>query len=179
MSTLKRNALVAAIFAFLFLGIGFAVTRLGGEHAILLVSIDDCRRVFDEPQCRAITERAQAIHADTAPSFEQRQTCELIYGVDHCKLLRVGIIELSRFAPIMVAILVTRARDSIVPIYEGPVSEFGVGADVAHSGAPVYFHGKPVGRLIPQQLGGADMNYIADTKGEAMSAAAARQLHGP
>ena len=175
---LKRYAVTALIVVALFIGIAYAVMRLGNEHALLLVTIDDCRRAFDEPTCRALVERAQAIHADTAPSFEQRQTCELIYGVDQCALLKIALVELPRYAPKLVAILVTPTRDGIVPLYEGPVSEFGVGSDVAQKGRPVYFHGRRVGRLVSLQFGGADASYVADDRGEALSAAALRQLHG-
>lgn len=178
MAKLKRNALIVLVFMVLFLGIGFAISKLGTEHALLLVTVDDCRRAFDEPTCRATVERAQAIHADTAPSFEQRQTCELIYGVDQCALLKIGLIELPRYAPKLVAILVTPTRDGIVPLYEGTVSEFGAGSDVAQKGRPVYFHGRRVGRLVPLQFGGGDATYIADEKGEAITAAAVRALHG-
>src|SRR5579862_3902790 len=124
------------------------------DHAVVLVTVEDCRRAFSEAACRAIVDRAQAIHAETAPSFEERPTCELIYGAGHCSVLRRELIQLNRFAPTMVAILTTRDRGGIVPLYEAPEAKPGEAS--AGAGRALYFRGAPVGRLMQAQIGGAD-----------------------
>jgi uncharacterized protein YgiB involved in biofilm formation len=166
---------VAVAVAAIALGIAFFPRA--PDHAIVLVTVDDCRRSFGDVACHAIVDRAQAIHVATAPSFEQRQTCELIYGAGHCSMLKRGLIELNRFAPTMTAILLTQKRDAIVPLYDGPEAKPG---DAAESdGHAVYFRGTLVGRLMEQKIGGADASFVADAKGDPLTADAVRGVHGP
>lgn len=173
----RRAALGGALVLVIGLAIAFLIAYRPQESSLVLVTVEDCRRSFDEATCRTLVLRAQAIHADTAPNFEQRSTCELIYGTGNCAALKEGVIDLNRFAPAMVAILLTRARDGIVPLYFGPPSDDD--ADPARVGRKVYFHGALVGRLMQPQLGGADMSFVADSEGTVLSANAVRKLHGP
>lgn len=161
---------------FLGLAIAFLYAHRARELSLALVTVEDCRRSFDEATCRSIILRAQAIHADTAPNFEQRSTCELIYGTGNCAALKEGLIDLNRFAPAMVAILTTSKNDGIVPVYSGPPD--GNGAD-PQTGREVYFHGTAVGKLIQPQLGGLTAPFVADGAGMPLSADAVRKLHGP
>ncbi len=173
----RPAALRGGLVLLLGLAIAFLFTHRPPESSLVLVTVEDCRRSFDEATCRSIILRAQAIHADTAPNFEQRSTCELIYGNGNCAALKEGLIDLNRFAPAMVAILLTRTRDGIVPLYFGPPSDDD--ADPAHTGREVYFHGAPVGKLMEPQLGGAAASFVAERDGAALSADAVRKLHGP
>ncbi len=157
--------------------LGLAYFPRSSDHAIVLVTVEDCRRAFSEASCRAIVDRAQAIHAETAPSFEKRALCELSYGAGHCSMLRRELIELNRYAPTMVAILTTRDRAGIVPLYDAPEAkpiEASAGA-----GRAVYFRGGLVGQLLQPKIGGADAPYIADGKGEPLTSDTVRALHGP
>ena len=169
-----KLAVVALALAVLALGmVYFPRTQ---DHAIALVTIDDCMRSFGEVPCHMIVDRAQAIHAETAPSYESTTTCELAYGAGHCTMLKRGLIQLNRYAPSMVAILITRNRNAIVPLYAAPEPRQG---DAASKGQVVYFRGAPVGQLMQPKIGGADASYVADDKGEPLTADAVRALHGP
>ncbi len=165
---------IGAVVAAIALGLAFFPRT--PDHAIALVTVDDCMRSFGEVACHVIVDRAQAIHATTAPSYESTTTCELIYGAGHCTMLKRGLIQLNRFAPSMIAILVTRNRSAIVPLYGAPETQRG---DAAGSGQPLYFRGALVGQLMQPKIGGADASYIADGKGEPLTADAVRALHGP
>jgi hypothetical protein len=159
------------------IALGLAFFQRPPDHAIVLVTVDDCRRSFGDVACHTIVDRAQAIHVATAPNFEQRQTCELIYGAGHCSMLKRGLIQLDRYAPPMMAILITQKRDGIVPLHDGPEGKPG---DTAESdGHAVYFRGALVGRLMEPKIGGADASFIAGANGEPLTAAAVRALHGP
>jgi hypothetical protein len=171
----RRAALRGGLLLLLGLAIVLLFTHRPPESSLALVTVEDCRRSFDDATCRSIILRAQAIHADAAPNFAQRSTCELIYGIGKCAALKEGLIDLNRFAPTMVAILLTRTRDGIVPLYFGPPSDDA--ADPARTGREVYFHGAPVGKLV--QLGGMAAAFVADSDGAALSADAVRKLHGP
>jgi hypothetical protein len=170
-----KLAVVALALAVLALGIVYLPRT--PDHAIVLVTVDDCRRSFGDVACRMIVDRAQAIHVATAPSFEQRQTCELIYGAGHCNMLKRGLIQLDRYAPPMMAILITEKRDGIVPLHDGPGSK--PGDAVESDGHAVYFRGALVGRLMQPKIGGAGAPFVAGANGEALTADAVRALHGP
>lgn len=173
----QTAALLGGSLGLVALVVGLWIFGRAPDHAILLVTIDDCTRAFDEAQCRAIVERAQSIHASTAPNFERAETCELLYGTGGCSALKQGLIDLHGFAPTMVAILVTPERDGIVPIYYGSASA--ADPDAARPGRPVYYHGALVGRLMQPKIGGAAMSFVADRAGDALTADAVRKLHGP
>jgi uncharacterized protein YgiB involved in biofilm formation len=171
---MKKHGLAVMFGVFLaFMGLALAlgIAHRGPAHAIVLVTVDDCRRSFDDTECRAIVERAQSIHADTAPSFERREMCELVYGAGACGVVKIGIIEFNRFAPSITAIAVTRDRDGIVPLYYGR-------QDDASGGRAVYYRNAVVGRLMLQKVGGADAPFIADRAGAALTAETVRLLHG-
>jgi hypothetical protein len=157
--------------------LGLAYFPQPSDHAIVLVTVEDCRRAFSEAFCRMIVDRAQAIQAETAPSFEQRALCELSYGAGRCSMLKRELIELNRYAPTMIAILTTRDRAGIVPLYDGPPNP--QGDDKDRAGRPVYFRGALIGRLMQAKIGGADAPFVADAKGDPLTAAAVRALHGP
>lgn len=164
------GALLLAVLALL----GWGLMERGAAYAVVLVSVDDCRRAFDDADCRAIVERAQAIQAATAPSFEQRATCELVYGEGGCALLKDTVIALNRYAPAIAAIALTSDRAAVLPLYYGKADD--AASDPARIGRLVYFRGRAVGRLMRPKLGGADAPYIADEKGAPLSADAIRAL---
>jgi Protein of unknown function (DUF1190) len=154
--------------------LGWGVLHRNAGYAVVLVSIDDCRRAFDDAGCRAIVERAQAVQASTAPSFERLDTCELIYGEGGCAMLKQTVIELHRYAPSIAAIALTSDRETVVPLYFGKTS--GPGGDPALAGRLVYFRNAPVGRLMQPKIGGADAPFIADPSGKPMTADEIRAL---
>lgn len=166
---------LAAVIAAVALGLVYFPQP--SDHAIALVTVEDCRRAFSEAYCRMIVDRAQAIHAETAPSFEQRAICELSYGGGHCSMLRRELIELNRYAPTMIAILTTHDRAGIVPLYDGPQNP--QGDDKDRAGRPVYFRGALVGLLMQPKIAGAGAPFVADAKGDPLTSAAVRALHGP
>ena len=165
-------ALVLAVIAG-----AIALSPRARDHAVVLVTVEDCRRAFSEALCRAVVDRAQAIHADTAPSFEERATCELLYGTGHCAMLMRQLIALNRYAPRLIAILTTKDESGIVPLYDGPAAKPSDASSDA--GRAVYFRGALVGRLMQPKIGGADAPYVADAEGKALDADAVRALHGP
>ncbi len=164
---------VAMLFAVMAI-VGWGLLHRGGAYAVVLVSIDDCRRAFDDAGCRAIVERAQAVQASTAPSFERLDTCELVFGTGSCAMLKQTVIELNRYAPSIAAIALTSDRDTVLPLYYGKPEE--PNADPARVGRPVYFHGAVVGRLMQPKIGGADAPFIAGKDGKPMTADAIRGL---
>ena len=175
----RRRIIEFAGIAIVLAGIAGAVvlSPKARDHALVLVTVEDCRRAFSEAACRAVVDRAQAIHADTAPSFEERATCELLYGAGHCAMLMRQLIALNRYAPRMIAILTTKDQSGVVPLYDGPAAKPGDASDDA--GRVVYFQGALVGRLMQPKIGGADAPYVADAQGNALKGEAVRALHGP
>lgn len=154
--------------------LGWGLIERGAGYAEVLVSTEDCRRAFNDEGCRAIVERAQAIHASTAPSFERLDTCEMVYGTGNCAMLKQTVIELHRYAPRIVAIALTSDRDTVVPLYYGGTSA--ANPDSAQAGRLVYFHGAPVGRLMQPKIGGADAPFITDAVGKPLTVDAIRAL---
>ena len=171
----RRAALRGGLLLLLGIAIVALFTHRPPESSLALVTVADCQRSFDDATCRSIILRAQAIHADAAPNFQQRSTCELVYGTGKFAALKEGLVNLNRFAPVMAAILLTRTRDAIVPLYFGPPGDDD--ADLARTGREVYFHGTPVGKLM--QFGGIAAAYVADSDGAVLAADAVRKLHGP
>jgi Protein of unknown function (DUF1190) len=173
-----RGVIVAVALLLILIGgmVGYGFLHRASSYALVLVTVDDCRRSFDDTQCRAIVERAQAIHADTAPSFADMKTCAMIYGDGGCAELKQSVIALHRYAPKLVAIALTPDRDGMVPVYFGPPGEGG--GDPATVGRPVYFHGAMIGRLMQPKIGGADAPFIAGKDGNPLSADDIRALHG-
>ncbi len=167
---------VGALLCTVLAIVAYGIAHRGTGYAVVLVSIDDCRRSFDDGACRAIVERAQKIHAETAPSFGQLDTCEMAYGVGSCSMLKDTVIELNRYAPNIVAIALTSNRDGIVPLYVKKLSE--PIDKTAQAGRLVYFRDAAVGRLMQPKIGGADAPFIADANGKPMSANDVRALHG-
>ena len=178
----KKHGLAGALvllLAFLFVMLGAGLSRRPADHAIVLVTSEDCLRVFDDWGCRAIVARAQAIHAETAPRFVTRETCEFVYGAGHCAALKSDIITLPLFAPAIVAIVTTPDRRGVLPLYAGPQAKGQkAGAVEAEDGAAVYYHGRPIGRLSLQKFGGADAATITDAAGQSLDADALRTLGG-
>ncbi|MGH7032278.1 MAG: DUF1190 domain-containing protein [Stellaceae bacterium] len=164
------GALLLAVLAML----GWGLLQRGAAYAVVLVSVDDCRRAFDDSECRAIVERAQAIQASTAPFFERRETCELVYGEGGCALLKDTVIALNRYAPAIAAIALTSDGATLVPLYYGKPGD--AASDPARLGRLVYFHGSAVGRLMRAKLGGAEAPTIADARGKPLTADAIRAL---
>lgn len=169
-------AVVAALLIVIAAMAAFGFTHRRTAYALVLVTVHDCRRAFDDTQCRAIVERAQAIHAATAPSFADLKTCEMIYGQGGCAELKQSVINLHRFAPKLVAIALTRHHNDIVPVYFGPPGRDH--GDAAQGGRLVYFHGAPVGRLMEPEIGGADIPYIDGKDGKPLTAAEIRAVRG-
>jgi len=164
------GALLVAVLALL----GWGLMHRGAAYAVVLVSVDDCRRAFDDADCRAIVERAQAMQAATAPGFADRETCEMVYGQGACAELRDTVIALHRYAPSIAAIALTSDGAALVPLYYGKAED--AASDPARVGRLVYFRGSPVGRLMQPKIGGADAPYIADAKGEPLTGEAIRAL---
>lgn len=165
-------AVLAAVMATL---LGLGIAHRPPEAAMVLSTNEDCRRIFDDPTCRDIVERAQAIHATMAPSFSQRETCDLVYGAGGCGPLKSTIIQLPLFAPKMVAIAVTRDRKTILPLYYGPSRARDA---MTENGRAVYFHGRLIGRFQVLNLAGADVATITDDSGDPLSEAALRRDRG-
>jgi hypothetical protein len=167
------TVVLGAILAILAVLLAYGIAHRTPVHAVILITSEDCRRVFDDGGCRAIVARAQAIHADTAPNFRDRQTCEFAFGTGSCSALKSGIIELPLFAPSMIAIAVTPDRRDVLPLYFGASG----GRDaVTLRGRAVYYHGRLIGSLVRATLGGADTSLLADRSGEPLTANFIRQL---
>ncbi|HKT20265.1 MAG TPA: DUF1190 domain-containing protein [Stellaceae bacterium] len=164
------GALLVAVIAML----GWGFMHRGAASAIVLVSVDDCRRAFDDADCRVIVERAQAVQAASAPAFAQRETCEMVYGEGRCAELKDTVIALGHYAPAIAAIALTSDRAAVLPLYYGKADD--AASDPARIGRLVYFRGRAVGRLMRPKLGVADAPYIADEKGAPLSADAIRAL---
>ncbi len=67
--------------------------------AAIFITTEDCRRSFDDAGCRALVERAQSVHADTAPLFQARDVCTFVYGPDVCAALAGGQYRAQSLCP--------------------------------------------------------------------------------
>jgi hypothetical protein len=143
--------------------------------ARVLVTGDDCLRAFDAAACKALVDRALALHNRTAPGFTDRALCVLAQGEAMCKPINDGGVETARFAPPMVAVLVGRTPEEVLPLYFGPDKPT---ADKLQSARPVYFHGAKVGTLALLSFAGADLPVVEDASGEPISVAAVARLRG-
>jgi hypothetical protein len=151
---------------------GFLVRR--AKPAAVFITTEDCRRSFDDAGCRAIVERAQSVHADTAPLFQTRAVCNFVYGPDVCTTLQEANIELNLFAPRIVAIAVTADGAAILPLYYGPPHDSN--ATSGQAGRPVYFRNRLVGLLSRPSFGGAELPVLTTPTGEPLTETDLRTL---
>lgn len=165
-----------AILVLAVVGIAAGVTwHRDGDYALVVATTQDCRRAFDDATCRAIVDRATAIHAGSAPRFADQRVCELTYGYGGCTT--VAVLNTSFYAP-QVAV-VALARDagtdakSMLPLYFGPYDERK--AESA-DGRPVYYHGIAVGLLRQPRIGGASVSMLTDLAGKPLSSDVVRRL---
>lgn len=170
------TASLLGILVFLAASLSFGIAHRMPDHAVVLLTSEDCRRAFDDWGCRSIVARAQAIHGNTAPNFGARQTCEFAYGPGSCSVLKSGIIELPLFAPTMVAVAVTPDTRAVLPLYFGPANAHDAETE---AGRAVYYHGRLIGRLSQPKMGGADTGLLTDRNGEPLTAASVRALRAP
>jgi uncharacterized protein YgiB involved in biofilm formation len=150
------------------------LSHRGADYALVLVTGDDCRRYFDDTECREIVTKANALHADTAPRFANLETCALVYGAGRCDAVSDHDVQLRQMAPMLTAIALSRAKDVIVPLYVGPLSEQGL--EAAKRGRTVYFNRKRIGRLAEASMGGASLPMLSDETGQPITADALRGL---
>src|SRR5262245_15411243 len=47
-------------------------------------SLADCRQFYDEDICRTKTKEAEQLHAESAPKFATRESCEAAFGKEAC-----------------------------------------------------------------------------------------------
>jgi hypothetical protein len=165
---------IAAIIAAVGLSVGLGMIRRDPGFAIVLATIEDCRRAFDDASCKTIVARAQAIYSTTAPIFVRRDLCEFAYGAKSCTELRQAATQLNLFAPTMTAIALTRDQDTILPLYTAPPAA--PDPDARQPGRPVFFHGKLVGRLQQPAIGGATLPLLNDPSGDPLSEDEVRKL---
>lgn len=163
---------VAAVVA--ALAIYGAVEGLSPEPARVLVTAQDCLRAFDDAACKAIVDRALALHDRTAPSFADRATCALMLGQAACQPVNERGVETGRFGPPMVAILVGRSREDLLPLYYG--TDGRAAKEAPEKGRAVYFHGKRIGVLALATFGGADLPEVTDADGRPVTAASVSRL---
>ena len=159
-------------------GIAFAVVfHRGNDYALVFATTQDCRRAFDDATCKAIVERALAVHAGSAPRFAEQRVCELTYGYGGCTT--VAVLNTSFYAPQVAVVALARDAGSdakaMLPLYFGPYDERkGEGAE----GRPVYYRGAVVGQLRQPRIGGASVSMLTDLTGRPLSSDAVRQLRG-
>jgi hypothetical protein len=158
----------------LVVGVGFWLRP--SRPATVFITADDCRRSFDDAGCRSIVERAQSIHADTAPLFQAREVCNFVYGPDVCAALQEANIELNLFAPRIVAIAVTADGKATLPLYYGPPHDSN--ANTGQTGRPVYFRNRLVGYLSRPSFGGAELPVLTTPTGDSFTEADLRALAG-
>jgi uncharacterized protein YgiB involved in biofilm formation len=143
------------------------------DYAVVLETGDDCRRYFDDVECRNIVAKAQLIHTDTAPRFSNLETCALVYGAGRCDVVTEHNVKLKQLTPGLAAIAVSRAKDVVLPLYVGPLSEQGA---AQREGRSVYFNQKRVGRLAEESMGGASLPTLSDDSGQPVTAERLRSL---
>ena len=164
-------AVVLTLFAAL---LTLSLTRKEPDYVIVLITDNDCRRQFDDGQCRSIVSRAEALHARSAPRYSELSTCTLVYGVGRCHALRESSIALGLFAPDLAAVALTRNLDLVIPLHYGPLSESG--PEATKAGRAVYFKDRKVGRLSETSMGGADLPVLNDAEGAPLTAEALRRV---
>jgi Protein of unknown function (DUF1190) len=146
------------------------------DYALVLETGDDCRRYFDDTECRSIVAKAQVIHTDTAPRFTNLATCALVYGAGRCEVVSEHNVRLRQLTPGLAAIALSPARDVILPLYVGPLSEQ---ASAERAGRTVYFNQKMVGRLAEAAMGGASLPTLNGPDGRPVTVEALRGLSHP
>ena len=132
------------------------------DYALVLETGDDCRRYFDDAECRKIVAEAQTIHTGTAPRFTNLETCALVYGAGRCEIVTEHDVRLKQLTPGLAAIALSRSKDVILPLYVGPLSEQ---AAAQRQGRTVYFNQKLVGHLAETEMGGATLPTLNDASG--------------
>lgn len=174
-----RIALAAGAVAIGALAVYGAMQALAPAPARVLVTGEDCLRAFDDATCHGLVDRALALHNRTAPSFAEQATCVFMMGPAACKPVNENGIEIGRYGPPMVAILVGRSLDDLLPLYAG-AEKRPAGAPAADgpgsAGQPVYFHGTRVGTLAMIKFGGADLWTVTDARGRPVTAASVARL---
>lgn len=173
-----RRILLAACAVAVGAAVVYGVVEgLPSTPARVLVTGEDCLRAFDEPVCRALVKRALALHNRTAPSFADQSTCEFMMGPGACKPVNEDGIEIGRYGPPIVAILLGRSGDDLLPLYAGGQKRDASGADAPDTGGrAVYFHGVRIGTLAMTKFGGADLWVVTDARGRSITAAAVARL---
>ena len=166
-----RVALWLCILATAALAVYAAVRGLAPAPARVLVTAQDCLRAYDEPQCKAMVDKALSLHDSTAPSFTERSTCVLMLGDAACRPVNEGGVETARFGPPLVAILVGRSTDDLLPLYYGADDR-----RAPTGGRSVYFHGHYIGSLTSSSFGGADLPQVIGSDGQPITAAAVGRL---
>jgi len=168
--------MLGAVLTLFVVVLTLTLTRAKPDYVLVLVTGDDCRRQFSDAECQSIVERAQALHARTAPRFTDLNACALVYGVGRCSALKEDAVTLKILAPGLAAIALTRNEDTILPLHYGPLSETGTGN--AASGRSVYFKDRYVGRLAETHFGGAELPVLNDDSGQPLTAEALHRLGG-
>ena len=168
-------AMLAGVFT-LFAALLTLTLTQKKDYVIVMVTGDDCRRVFNDADCGAIVSRAQTLHARTAPRYADLSACTLLYGVGRCNAVTENNVALSLFAPGLAAIALTQDRDIVLPLHYGPLSESG--PEATQAGRAVYFKDRKVGRLSETTMGGAELPVLNSAGGDPLTASELRRLGG-
>ena len=146
---MKRSRNVALVI------VGAAALGACGESSdpgeTVFQSLADCRRFYDEDICRTKTIEAEKLHAETAPKFANRESCEAAYGKEACVETNVASSGQqtssssssssspssshtsstthagggSWFMPAMMGYMLGRSMSTPTPLYYGPPSAVG------------------------------------------------------
>lgn len=153
-----------------------AFRHRANDTVLVLATQTDCLRAFDEEKCRAIVAAAMKIHAQSAPRFMSRQSCELAFGAGRCRAVDASMPPpISMFAPDVAVVLAARggATKDLLPLYFGASREA-----AARDGQRVYFRGAAVGRFMEVRFGGAELSRVVDLSGKPISPDRLAKLRG-
>lgn len=98
-----------------------AVTLTGcGEDEVpgnVYQTVEQCiaEQVYSEPDCHEAFNRAETVHAEAAPRFEDRGDCERDFGAGQCVVGAYGNGGTGLFVPMMTGFLIARALDNPRP----------------------------------------------------------------
>jgi uncharacterized protein YgiB involved in biofilm formation len=167
-------AMLAGVLTLFAALLTLTLTQKNPDYVMVLVTENDCRRLFNDEQCGSIVTRAQALHARSAPRYADLGACTLVYGIGRCHAVTENNIALGLFAPDLAAIALTRDMDLVLPLHYGPMSESG--PEATRAGRAVYFRNRKVGRLSETSMGGADLPMLNDPDGTPLTAGELRRV---
>lgn len=113
-----RIAFAAVSVVALLTGCDDSTEKVQEQRIQIYASAEECRKDHTQEECDKAFEGAKEAHAEKAPRYKERGSCEDIYGVGKCVPRREG--DNDVFLPLMAGFLVGHmlsSGPSVQPVY--------------------------------------------------------------